>query len=154
MSNVHARQILQSAINKGFLVPAYEHDCVDCGAQAEDYDHRDYNKPLEVEPVCHRCNMKHGKGKPFIPVMAFRERPTKAERPEVNKLARYRKHCEMGQAEIAKRIGVTQGSICNWERGFRTPDIRSIKKLISIFKDHGIETDLDDLFPCESGDAA
>ena len=37
--------------------------CVDCGNRATDYDHRDYAKPLEVEPVCHRCNMKRGPGK-------------------------------------------------------------------------------------------
>jgi hypothetical protein len=34
--------------------------CVDCGAQARDYDHRDYNKPLEVDPVCRRCNLRRG----------------------------------------------------------------------------------------------
>jgi hypothetical protein len=34
--------------------------CVDCGAQARDYDHRDYNKPLEVNPVCRRCNLRRG----------------------------------------------------------------------------------------------
>lgn len=32
--------------------------------RARDYDHRDYNKPLEVEPVCHSCNMKRGPGIP------------------------------------------------------------------------------------------
>ena len=34
MSNDYARQILISAINKGFMPPAYEHDCADCGKQA------------------------------------------------------------------------------------------------------------------------
>jgi len=35
--------------------------CVDCRRRrATDYDHRDYAKPLEVEPVCHWCNKKRG----------------------------------------------------------------------------------------------
>ncbi|MFA5633142.1 MAG: hypothetical protein WC997_16665 [Porticoccaceae bacterium] len=27
---------------------------------ATDYDHRDYRKPLSVEPVCRRCNLSRG----------------------------------------------------------------------------------------------
>lgn len=34
--------------------------CVDCGAVAVDYDHRNYNVPLQVDPVCRRCNLKRG----------------------------------------------------------------------------------------------
>lgn len=34
--------------------------CVDCGARAEVYDHRDYSKPLEVEPVCRKHNRRRG----------------------------------------------------------------------------------------------
>lgn len=34
--------------------------CVDCGSRAEHYDHRDYDKPLEVVPVCHCCNVSRG----------------------------------------------------------------------------------------------
>lgn len=37
--------------------------CVDCGDKARDYDHRDYGKPLDVEPVCRRCNILRGPGK-------------------------------------------------------------------------------------------
>src|SRR5688572_22298126 len=35
-------------------------NCVDCGAPANGYDHRDYLKPLEVEAVCRSCNSKRG----------------------------------------------------------------------------------------------
>lgn len=34
--------------------------CVDCGKPAEAYDHRNYEKPLEVVPVCSGCNSKRG----------------------------------------------------------------------------------------------
>lgn len=37
--------------------------CVDCGAVATEYDHRDYAKPLEVEPVCRGCNALRGSAK-------------------------------------------------------------------------------------------
>lgn len=37
--------------------------CVDCGNAATEYEHRDYSKPLAVEPVCHGCNMKRGRGR-------------------------------------------------------------------------------------------
>ena len=42
-----------------------ETKCVDCGSQATGYDHRDYNKPLDVEPVCQRCNVRRGPAIPY-----------------------------------------------------------------------------------------
>lgn len=34
--------------------------CADCNAAAQVYDHRDYSKPLEVDPVCRVCNHLRG----------------------------------------------------------------------------------------------
>lgn len=34
--------------------------CSDCGARANRYDHRNYSRPLDVEPVCHPCNLRRG----------------------------------------------------------------------------------------------
>jgi hypothetical protein len=34
--------------------------CVDCERPATIYEHRDYSKPLDVEPVCHLCNVRRG----------------------------------------------------------------------------------------------
>jgi hypothetical protein len=39
--------------------------CVDCGAVARVYDHRDYNRPIHVVPVCSRCNKLRGHAKPI-----------------------------------------------------------------------------------------
>lgn len=39
--------------------------CVDCGEIATCYDHRNYYKPLDVEPVCKSCNNLRG---PAIPI--------------------------------------------------------------------------------------
>jgi hypothetical protein len=48
------------AVRRGELRPVRECVCVDCGAPARHYDHRDYNKPTEVDPVCVPCNMRRG----------------------------------------------------------------------------------------------
>ena len=34
--------------------------CSDCSELATQYDHRDYRKPLKVEPVCCGCNKRRG----------------------------------------------------------------------------------------------
>jgi hypothetical protein len=35
--------------------------CVDCNrSPARVYDHRDYAKPLNVDAVCHHCNVRRG----------------------------------------------------------------------------------------------
>ena len=40
-----------------------ETPCTDCGKRATVYDHRDYGRPLDVEPVCQSCNLKRGPAK-------------------------------------------------------------------------------------------
>lgn len=57
-----AHAAVNRAIRHGELRPATEFDCVDCGRPAECYDHRDYLKPLDVDPVCKRCDNKRGPG--------------------------------------------------------------------------------------------
>lgn len=46
------------AVKRGLLLPLpHEHVyCVDCGSLAECYDHRDYDRPLDVRAVCFKCN--------------------------------------------------------------------------------------------------
>lgn len=53
------------AKKKGVLtaLPDGVTSCSDCGKPATCYDHRDYNKPLEVDPVCSSCNRKRGPAK-------------------------------------------------------------------------------------------
>lgn len=55
-----AQYALQKAIRAGEIPPANGLQCVDCGAPANVYDHRDYTKPLAVEPVCRACNWHRG----------------------------------------------------------------------------------------------
>ena len=60
-----AHRQVKKAITSGILVSVKELKCLDCGNQAEIYDHKDYNKPLEVEPVCRSCNRIRGSAIPL-----------------------------------------------------------------------------------------
>lgn len=60
---MRAGAAVHGAITKGVLprLKRVEVLCVDCKkARAQCYDHRDYNRPLDVEPVCYRCNLHRG----------------------------------------------------------------------------------------------
>lgn len=53
---------MRHAIRDGLLAKPDGQACVDCGSPADRYDHRDYTKPLAVEPVCVKCNGRRGPG--------------------------------------------------------------------------------------------
>jgi hypothetical protein len=55
-----ASAILNNYIKKHAFSKATEKLCVDCGCRAHVHDHRDYTKPLEVDPVCFSCNSIRG----------------------------------------------------------------------------------------------
>jgi hypothetical protein len=54
---------VKNAIRAGLLQPPRGQTCADCPRPAEEYDHRDYSKPLDVQAVCRRCNARRGPGK-------------------------------------------------------------------------------------------
>ena len=58
-----AHCMVKSAIKQGIL-PSLDGTvaCFDCGESAHEYDHRDYGRPLDVQPVCRRCNKQRGAG--------------------------------------------------------------------------------------------
>lgn len=55
-----AGRLLNREIAAGRMPKAKGLVCADCGLMAQVYDHRDYAKPLEVQPVCRSCNMIRG----------------------------------------------------------------------------------------------
>lgn len=57
-----AKSKVYIAVRAGMLPQALVFSCVDCGSQAQVWDHRDYKKPLSVDPVCRRCNALRGSG--------------------------------------------------------------------------------------------
>ena len=64
---------VKKEIKAGRLKPAKECICVDCSKPAFVYDHRDYNKPLDVVPVCSSCNRKRGSAIPLIKDFSTKE---------------------------------------------------------------------------------
>ena len=62
-----AQDLVQRAWERGDILNLNRNDhgvlCVDCGSKATCWEHRDYEKPLEVDPVCASCNKKRGPGK-------------------------------------------------------------------------------------------
>jgi len=63
---VKAHYAVQLEIQRGNLPKADELKCTDCDRNANCYDHRDYTKPLEVDPVCGGCNKRRGPAHPYI----------------------------------------------------------------------------------------
>lgn len=58
---MRAAQIVCRAIKSGKLPKLKGLFCADCKTRpAISYEHRDYSKPLEVEPICRRCNLRRG----------------------------------------------------------------------------------------------
>lgn len=65
---------VSNAVKSGRLRSPRTMQCKDCGGRATEYDHRDYSKPLDVEPVCHSCNKLRGPGlRPDINTQSFEE---------------------------------------------------------------------------------
>ena len=62
----YAGNEVAKAKRRGEIPSAADFDCVDCGSPASVYDHRDYNRPLDIQPVCRSCNKKRGKAIPKI----------------------------------------------------------------------------------------
>ena len=61
MANKKASEMVKYAVNHGFLPHPSEKKCMDCGKQATEYDHRNYDYPLGVDAVCRSCNVLRGK---------------------------------------------------------------------------------------------
>ena len=63
---VAAINAVRKAVREGILAPVKTLVCVDCGRPGECYDHRDYGKPLDVVPVCRKCNYRRGSALPLF----------------------------------------------------------------------------------------
>lgn len=60
MTRQQAVSMVAKAVREGRLPRVNTQVCVDCGKQAQAYDHRRYSAPLDVVPVCTPCNFKRG----------------------------------------------------------------------------------------------
>lgn len=57
-----AHHTVAAWVRDGMLpnLKTYAVACRDCGERADRYDHRDYDKPLHITPVCRTCNRRRG----------------------------------------------------------------------------------------------
>lgn len=60
-----ASRVVHAEISRGAIPHPTNLRCADCDAPAMEYEHRDYNRPLAIEPICRSCNLKRG---PAIPM--------------------------------------------------------------------------------------
>jgi hypothetical protein len=63
-----AHKAVADARRHGQLADPCGLPCTDCAGIAIEYDHREYAKPLKVDAVCRRCNLRRG---PAIDSAAF-----------------------------------------------------------------------------------
>lgn len=57
---INARRQVAAAIKACLLPPPTRFRCTDCNLRASEYEHRNYSRPLDVEPVCRSCNRRRG----------------------------------------------------------------------------------------------
>lgn len=57
-----------------------------------------------------------------------------------------RKSLCLQQSEFAEQIGVTTSSVCNYERGIRTPRLPIIRKILDLAKKNKIKLTPQDFF--------
>lgn len=55
---LNAALVVQQFIHKKLISKPGNYKCVDCGKPAVHWEHRDYSKPMSIEPVCRSCNKK------------------------------------------------------------------------------------------------
>ena len=49
-----------------------------------------------------------------------------------NRIREARKAVDMGQGELAKKVGVTQGAVSQWEKGRAEPSIWRLKLIAAV----------------------
>jgi hypothetical protein len=114
---------VNQAIMKNLLAPATDFKCVDCGVPATCYDHRDYNKPLEVQPVCSRCNTLRGSAIPLTKPVIVKKQKAKQNSsleknvvPSVTGLTKARAIELAGSSnKLAKLLDLHRSAIFHWK---------------------------------------
>ena len=54
--HIRARGAVRTEVENGRIPHISTQNCVECGRPARYYHHEDYNKPLDVEPLCASCH--------------------------------------------------------------------------------------------------
>lgn len=67
----------------------------------------------------------------------------------MNRLKELRQSAGITQAELAEAMGLSQGAIAHYEKGFRGMKAVSIQKLLRVFSEKGVECTFEDVFPSD-----
>lgn len=59
-------------------------------------------------------------------------------------IKRLRQSLFMNQTDFASRLGVSFGSVCNWEMGRRNPRIEKVKIMLEMAKKNKIKVAIED----------
>lgn len=59
-AKTRALKLVAKAIKDGHMLPATSFECWDCSEPAIVFDHRNYDRALDVQPVCRACNRRRG----------------------------------------------------------------------------------------------
>ena len=82
--------------------------CMDCDKRATCWDHRDYLKPDDIDPVCHSCNWKRGPAKPVnVDDLSPRRRENFYKRQFELKVLRLLNQGN-NQTQTAKKLGINK----------------------------------------------
>lgn len=65
----------------------------------------------------------------------------------MNNLKRLRKTRKITQRALAKCLGVSQGTVSNYESGRRTPGLQSSRKVVRALQALGVHCSLSETFP-------
>ncbi|ELQ9312183.1 helix-turn-helix transcriptional regulator [Serratia marcescens] len=65
----------------------------------------------------------------------------------MNRLKELRNEAGLSQAALAEAMGVSQGAIAHYEKGFRGMKADSINKLLLVLSKHGVHCTFEDIFP-------
>lgn len=124
----NATRIVRRNIASGKFPPVTGKKCCDCGAPAVNYDHRDYTKPLEVDPVCKACNQLRGPGADS----KMRVVPTAAgwvDKEEVDAIREALQRLSISRNEFGRRYSIDGGTLsifCNEKTERRTRDLAAV----------------------------
>lgn len=89
MTRQQAMGRVSKAVKEGRLPRVSTQTCVDCGKQAQAYDHRRYSAPLDVVPVCTPCNFKRGPAEDAGPPTMINVSLKPEQRVAIERMARH-----------------------------------------------------------------
>jgi hypothetical protein len=110
-----AHAAVANAIRTGKLPHPTECLCADCGGPAIEFDHRDYNEPLSVAPVCRGCNLRRG---PAVPIAGALSKIVAAGRAPYSLKVRV--------AQLVERFGVSRSVLDDMPKMLRVEHWRQI----------------------------